>query len=86
MLLSDIDFAIAFRYDSVTGIPSMQKSISLEKASVLFNLGALYSQIGTRADRGRQNGINEAIKAYESAAGERKSIFDLSVIFRFENT
>lgn len=47
----------------------MQKSISLEKASVLFNLGALHSQIGTRADRGRRNGINEAIKAYESAAG-----------------
>ncbi|XP_039255270.2 rhophilin-2-B-like [Styela clava] len=56
-------------YDSITGIPSTQKSMSLEKASILFNVAALYTQIGTRAERCKRAGIDEAIKAYEHAAG-----------------
>nr|XP_002122928.2 rhophilin-2-like [Ciona intestinalis]XP_018666799.1 rhophilin-2-like [Ciona intestinalis] len=56
-------------YDSITGLPSVQRSVSLEKASVLFNLGALYSQIGTRADRTRRRGIEVAVSAFQQAAG-----------------
>uniref|UniRef100_H2ZLJ9 BRO1 domain-containing protein n=1 Tax=Ciona savignyi TaxID=51511 RepID=H2ZLJ9_CIOSA len=56
-------------YDSITGLPAAQRSISLEKASTLFNLGALYSQIGTRADRTRRRGIEIAVDSFQHAAG-----------------
>ncbi len=39
------------RYDSLTGVPSCQRTVAFEKASVLFNIAALYTQIGTRQDR-----------------------------------
>ena len=35
-------------YDSLTGIPSIQRTCAFEKASALFNIGALYTQIGAR--------------------------------------
>ena len=35
-------------YDSLTGVPCMQKTVAFEKASVLFNIGGLYTQMGTR--------------------------------------
>nr|CAB3265576.1 rhophilin-2-like [Phallusia mammillata] len=56
-------------YDCITGVPAVQRSVSLEKASILFNIGALYSQLGTRADRTRRKGINIAIDAFQSSAG-----------------
>ena len=37
---------LIFRYDSLTGVPSSQRTVAFEKASVLFNVGALYTQIG----------------------------------------
>lgn len=59
------------RYDSFTGMPVCQQNISLEKASMLFNMAALYSQIGTRADRQTQAGLENAIAAFQKSAGER---------------
>lgn len=59
------------RYDSFTGIPVCQQNVSLEKASILFNMAALYSQIGTRADRQTQAGLEDAIAAFQKSAGER---------------
>ncbi|XP_062845555.1 rhophilin-2 isoform X2 [Trichomycterus rosablanca] len=56
-------------YDSFTGVPVCQKNISLEKASILFNMAALYSQIGTRCDRHAQAGLNDAIAALQQSAG-----------------
>ncbi|NP_001152549.1 ALG2-interacting protein X [Zea mays] len=44
-------------------------SIHLEKASVLFNLGAVYSQIALAADRSTDVGIRIACGAFQSAAG-----------------
>jgi programmed cell death 6-interacting protein len=44
-------------------------SIHLEKASVLFNLGAVYSQIAVAADRSTDVGIKTACGAFQSAAG-----------------
>ena len=35
------------RYDSLTGICTMQRTLGYEKGSVLFNIGALYSQMAT---------------------------------------
>ncbi|XP_077085093.1 rhophilin-2 isoform X2 [Siphateles boraxobius] len=56
-------------YDSFTGMPVCQQNISLEKASMLFNMAALYSQIGTRADRQTQAGLEDAIAAFQKSAG-----------------
>ncbi|CAL4942589.1 unnamed protein product [Urochloa decumbens] len=44
-------------------------SIHLEKAAVLFNLGAVYSQIALAADRSTDVGIRTACGAFQSAAG-----------------
>ncbi|KAI2662562.1 Rhophilin-2 [Labeo rohita] len=57
-------------YDSFTGVPVCQQNISLEKASMLFNMAALYSQIGTRADRQTQAGLEDAIDAFQKSAAD----------------
>ncbi|KAM8876569.1 rhophilin-2 isoform 2-T2 [Synchiropus picturatus] len=56
-------------YDSFTGVPLCQQNLSLEKASILFNIAALFSQIGTRADRQTTVGLDEAISSFQKAAG-----------------
>ncbi|KAM4743658.1 rhophilin-2 isoform 2-T2 [Anableps anableps] len=56
-------------YDSFTGVPVCQQNLSLEKASVVFNMAALYSQIGTRSDRQTTVGLAEAISSFQKAAG-----------------
>lgn len=43
--------------------------MSLEKASIFFNMAALYSQIGTRSDRQTITGLEEAIASFQIAAG-----------------
>jgi len=56
-------------YDSLTGVPSSQRTVAFEKASVLFNTGGLYTQIGTRQDRGTQQGLDSAVDNFLRAAG-----------------
>ncbi|XP_039651340.1 rhophilin-2 isoform X2 [Perca fluviatilis] len=56
-------------YDSFTGVPLCQQNLSLEKASVLFNMAALYSQIGTRSDRQTIAGLEEAISSFQKSSG-----------------
>ncbi|KAF3690501.1 Rhophilin-1 GTP-Rho-binding protein 1 [Channa argus] len=56
-------------YDSLTGVPSSQRALAFEKGSVLFNIGALYTQIGARQDRSATPGIDRAIDAFQRAAG-----------------
>uniref|UniRef100_A0A4W5QEH2 Rhophilin Rho GTPase binding protein 1 n=1 Tax=Hucho hucho TaxID=62062 RepID=A0A4W5QEH2_9TELE len=56
-------------YDSLTGVPSCQRALAFEKGSVLFNVGALYTQIGARQDRSAAAGIDRAIDAFQRAAG-----------------
>ncbi|XP_042373931.1 vacuolar-sorting protein BRO1-like [Zingiber officinale] len=46
-----------------------QQSIHLEKAAVLFNLGAVNSQIALSADRTDAAGLKHACNAFQSAAG-----------------
>ncbi|KAL0165262.1 hypothetical protein M9458_041015, partial [Cirrhinus mrigala] len=55
-------------YDSLTGVPSVQRALAFEKGSVLFNIGALYTQIGARQDRSTLTGIQNAIDAFQKAA------------------
>ncbi|XP_029900520.1 rhophilin-2 isoform X2 [Myripristis murdjan] len=56
-------------YDSFTGVPVCQQNLSLEKASILFNMAALYTQIGSRSDRQTIAGLEEAISSFQKAAG-----------------
>uniref|UniRef100_A0A8C0B487 Rhophilin-2 n=1 Tax=Buteo japonicus TaxID=224669 RepID=A0A8C0B487_9AVES len=56
-------------YDSFTGVPVCQQNLLLEKASILFNTGALYTQIGTRCNRQTQAGLENAVDAFQKAAG-----------------
>uniref|UniRef100_A0A4W3GLE4 Rhophilin Rho GTPase binding protein 1 n=1 Tax=Callorhinchus milii TaxID=7868 RepID=A0A4W3GLE4_CALMI len=56
-------------YDSLTGVPSYQRALAFEKGSVLFNIGALYTQVGARQDRTSLEGIDHAINAFQKAAG-----------------
>lgn len=60
---------LSLRYDSLTGVPSCQRTLAFEKGSVLFNIGALYTQIGARQDRSATAGIDKAIDAFQRAAG-----------------
>ncbi|KAJ8770052.1 hypothetical protein K2173_010040 [Erythroxylum novogranatense] len=46
-----------------------QQNIHLEKAAILFNLGAVYSQIGLSFDRNTVEGRRQAIHAFIAAAG-----------------
>uniref|UniRef100_A0A8D2L4S9 Rhophilin Rho GTPase binding protein 2 n=1 Tax=Varanus komodoensis TaxID=61221 RepID=A0A8D2L4S9_VARKO len=59
-------------YDSFTGVPVCQKNLLLEKASILFNIGALYTQIGTRCNRQTDAGLQKAVEALQNAAGVLK--------------
>ena len=43
--------------------------MAFEKASVLFNIGGLYTQIGTRQDRSTQEGLDWAVDSFLRAAG-----------------
>ncbi|XP_068614236.1 rhophilin-2 [Brachionichthys hirsutus] len=56
-------------YDSFTGVPVCQQNLSLEKASILFNMAGLYSQIGTRSNRQTIAGLQKAISSFQIAAG-----------------
>lgn len=57
------------RYDSLTGVPSCQRTLAFEKGSVLFNIGALHTQMGARQDRSAAQGIDQAVDAFQRAAG-----------------
>lgn len=61
--------SLSLRYDSLTGVPSCQRTLAFEKGSVLFNIGALYTQIGARQDRSVTAGIDRAVDAFQRAAG-----------------
>ncbi|XP_035132561.1 rhophilin-1 isoform X2 [Callithrix jacchus] len=57
------------RYDSLTGVPAQQRALAFEKGSVLFNIGALHTQIGARQDRTCIEGAHCAVEAFQRAAG-----------------
>ncbi|MED6181943.1 hypothetical protein PIB30_024132 [Stylosanthes scabra] len=72
---SDSDPIIFFWYDAfdsdyicVDGVSSQHNNIQLEKAAVLFNLGAVYSQIGASCDSTTALGSHLAIDAFNAAA------------------
>ncbi|XP_061027859.1 rhophilin-1 isoform X6 [Eubalaena glacialis] len=56
-------------YDSLTGVPAQQRALAFEKGSVLFNIGALHTQIGARQDRSCPEGTSCAVEAFQRAVG-----------------
>ncbi|KAK0483604.1 BRO1-like domain-containing protein [Armillaria novae-zelandiae] len=62
----DISYASVF---SPNTIPVTLRSLAFERAAVLFNLAALYSQLANNEDRSHLEGIKRAISCYQSAAG-----------------
>ena len=57
------------RYDSLTGVPSSQRTVAFEKVSVLFNVGGLFTQIGTKQTRNTEEGLDTAVDNFLRAAG-----------------
>ncbi|KAF7374896.1 pH-response regulator protein palA/RIM20 [Mycena sanguinolenta] len=62
----EISYAPVF---SPTGLPITLRNIAFERAAVLFNLAALYSQLAASEDRSTADGIKRAIPNYQAAAG-----------------
>lgn len=62
-------FPLLFRYDSLTGVPSCQRTIAFEKACVLFNMAAIYTQMAAKQDRLTSSGLDQAVDNFLRAAG-----------------
>lgn len=63
-------------YDSLTGTPSCQRTVAFEKACVLFNLAALYTQLGARHDRTSPAGLDAAVNCLLRSAGVFQYLHD----------
>ena len=57
-------------------MPSAQRTVAFEKACVLFNVGALYTQIGARQDRQTENGLDSSVDNFLRAAAVFRFITD----------
>ncbi|CAH0550200.1 unnamed protein product [Brassicogethes aeneus] len=63
-------------FDSLTGVPSCQRTVAFEKACVLFNMGAVYTQIGAKQDRLTAKGLDAAVDSFLRAAGTFRYIHE----------
>ncbi|CAE1165037.1 Rhophilin-1,Rhophilin-2-B,Rhophilin-2 [Acanthosepion pharaonis] len=63
-------------YDSLTGVPYCLRTIYFEKGSILFNIGALYTQIACKQDRKTLDGVEAAIENFQKAAGAFQYLVD----------
>ncbi|KAK7033123.1 pH-response regulator protein palA/RIM20 [Favolaschia claudopus] len=63
-----VDFAYAPAF-TPTSLPITLRNVAFERAAVLFNLAALYSQLAASEDRSTSDGIKRAIPNYQAAAG-----------------
>ncbi|XP_050671582.1 rhophilin-2 isoform X2 [Leptidea sinapis] len=63
-------------FDSLTGVPSCQRTVAFEKACVLFNIAGIYTQIGARQERKTCAGLDGAVDALLRAAGTLRYIHE----------
>ncbi|KAI5065951.1 hypothetical protein GOP47_0018575 [Adiantum capillus-veneris] len=56
-------------FDAFKGKKATQQNIHYEKACIMFNVGAIHSQLGLSADRSTPNGIKQACNFFQAAAG-----------------
>lgn len=64
----EFSYANAFA-PNPSSLPVTLRSITFERASVLFNIAALYSQLAASEDRSSQDGLKRASACYQNAAG-----------------
>lgn len=57
-------------------MPSCQRTVAFEKACVLFNMGAVYTQIGAKQDRLSAKGLDAAVDSFLRAAGTFRYIHE----------
>jgi len=70
-----MNLCVYCRYDALTGVPSIQRTVAFEKASVLFNLAALHTQIGSKQDRQTSSDTADAaVDNFLRAAGTLRYI------------
>ncbi|XP_075985201.1 GTP-Rho-binding protein rhophilin isoform X2 [Anticarsia gemmatalis] len=63
-------------FDSLTGVPSCQRTVAFEKACVLFNIAGIYTQIGAKQDRSTCSGLDHGVEAWLRAAGALRYVLD----------
>ncbi|XP_046973401.1 rhophilin-2 isoform X2 [Vanessa cardui] len=63
-------------FDSLTGVPSCQRTVAFEKACVLFNIAGIYTQIGAKQERATCAGLDGAVDALLRAAGALRYIHE----------
>ncbi|XP_059055990.1 rhophilin-2-B isoform X2 [Achroia grisella] len=63
-------------FDSLTGVPSCQRTVAFEKACVLFNMAGIYTQIGAKQERSTCAGLDGAVDALLRAAGTLRYIHE----------
>ncbi|XP_026316515.1 rhophilin-2 isoform X2 [Hyposmocoma kahamanoa] len=63
-------------FDSLTGVPSCQRTVAFEKACVLFNIAGIYTQIGAKQERSTCAGLDGAVDALLRAAGTLRYIHE----------
>lgn len=63
-------------FDSLTGVPSCQRTVAFEKACVLFNMAGIYTQIGAKQERNTASGLDGAVDALLRAAGTLRYIHE----------
>ncbi|KAI8323652.1 BRO1-domain-containing protein [Martensiomyces pterosporus] len=64
---TNIKFTWYSAFDSESAVTC--QDLYFERASVLFNIGAVYSQLGCRESRTDKDGLNRAFGYFQSAAG-----------------
>ncbi|KAI0833513.1 BRO1-domain-containing protein [Trametes gibbosa] len=69
----EIPYAPAF---NSSALPQSLNNLVYERASVLYNLAALYSQLASAEDRSTPQGLKQAIKFYQNAAGALNFLHD----------
>ncbi|KAH9942761.1 pH-response regulator [Amylocystis lapponica] len=72
----EIPYAPAF---NPTALPVTLSNLAYERAAVLFNLAALYSQLAASEDRSNPHGLKQAIISYQNAAGTLKYLASSAV-------
>lgn len=65
-----------YRFFFILGVPSCQRTVAFEKACVLFNIGAVYTQIGAKQDRTSAKGLDAAVDSFLRAAGTFRYIHE----------
>ncbi|XP_032524150.1 rhophilin-2 isoform X2 [Danaus plexippus] len=63
-------------FDSLTGVPSCQRTVAFEKACVLFNIAGIYTQIGAKQERFTCSGLDGSVDALLRAAGALRYIHE----------